>query len=173
MKENVTPFLKWALIVSIIIVINLFVNYTLSLLYQEPDYIYNPTMKPLQDGFQYTEVTCADIGGQWNSTPYLVDGETKGYCDTEYTNRTLYEEARKVYERNIFLIMISIGVLMLGIGMIVRNEVVVIALSWSGVFSFIIASMRYWSSAENIIRVAILGIALFVLLWMSIKKFSK
>jgi hypothetical protein len=173
MKEQTTSFLKWALIVSIVIVSNLFINYTLSLLYEKPDYANSPLSKPMQENFQYTEATCLEVGGQWNTSPYRTEGEIEGYCDPDYTNRITYEEARKVYERNVFLILISLGVILLGVGMILKNEVVAIALSWSGVLSFIIASMRYWSSAENIVRVAILGIALGTLFWISVKKFSK
>jgi hypothetical protein len=53
-----------------------------------------------------------------------------------------------------------------------RNLVVGIALSLAGVLSFIIASMRYWGSADDLIKVIILAIALAILIWLAIKRFK-
>ena len=46
------------------------------------------------------------------------------------------------------------------------------ALSFAGVLSFIIASMRYWTSADDLIKVIILGIALAILIFIAFKKFK-
>ncbi len=54
----------------------------------------------------------------------------------------------------------------------IPNEIISIGLSWGGVLSFVIASIRYWSVADNLIKVLILGIALATLIWLAIKKFG-
>ncbi len=173
MEQQKSPFLKWALIVGIIIVSNLFIHYALSLVYPAPEFESNPVVQSVGYQSDYTEESCISVGGQWTKTYEKSPDGKEGYCDPDFTKRTEYEIARKVYERNIFLILISLGVVMLGVGLAFTHEIVAIALSWAGVLSFIIASMRYWSSAHNSVRVGILGIALAALIWMSIKKFSK
>jgi hypothetical protein len=52
------------------------------------------------------------------------------------------------------------------------NILIGIALSLAGVLSFIIASMRYWTSADDLIKVIILAISLAILIWVAMKKFK-
>jgi hypothetical protein len=52
------------------------------------------------------------------------------------------------------------------------NMLISVALSLGGVLSFIIASMRYWTSADDLIKVIILAIALAILIWVAVKKFK-
>jgi hypothetical protein len=54
----------------------------------------------------------------------------------------------------------------------VMNEVLALAFSWGGVLSLFIASLRYWSDANNILKVIILAIALGSLIWTAVKKFA-
>jgi hypothetical protein len=73
----------------------------------------------------------------------------------------------------VFIILVALGVAMLVGGAFVSLSLLSIAFSWSGVLSIVVASMRYWSSADNLIRVLILGAALGALIWLAVKKFSK
>jgi len=84
-----------------------------------------------------------------------------------------FQTAENKYDRNIFIILIVLGVVSLILGAFLANEIVTLGLSWGGVLSLIIASMRYWGTADNIIKVLILGFALAVLIWLAIKKFGK
>ena len=63
--ETKPKFLKWALIIGIVVVLNLFFNYTISLFYKEPDsniYFAQPqVVEPIT-----TKEACLKIGGQWN-----------------------------------------------------------------------------------------------------------
>jgi uncharacterized membrane protein YhiD involved in acid resistance len=67
----------------------------------------------------------------------------------------------------------ALGALILIIGTVIKQEVLAIALSWGGVLSLIIASMRYWSNANNGLKVAILAVALASLMYLAVKKFTK
>lgn len=179
MENTVT---KWSVILGIVIVLNLFFNYTLSLVYDRPLYeAYCPQTQVVTVPDNQDE--CVVQGGQWTQyqnkfgtgqAPMPV-GELvrEGYCDLQYTCRQEFENANDTYERNVFVVLVALGTLAVLVGNLFKgNAVISNGLSLAGVFSFIIASMRYWSSADNLIRVIILAIALGILFWIAMKKFN-
>lgn len=181
--ETKPKVLKWALIIGIVVVLNLFFNYAISLFYKEPnydDYFRQPqVVEPIT-----TKEACLQVGGQWTENPTYYKGEfatpvpvtspqITSYCNPDFTKQQEFSDAQKVYQRTIFIILVVLGVLSLVAGAFIANEIVTLGLSWGGVLSLVIASMRYWSSADNLIRVLILGFALAVLIWLAIKKFGK
>lgn len=170
---------KWSLILGIVIVLNLFFNYTISLVYERPDYNnFCPQEQVVTQPANQNE--CVAKGGQWTDNsnytkPVVTNGvvEPRGYCDLQFTCRQNYDTANKGYERNVFVILVVLGALSVFAGSYLgSNEVISNGLSLAGVLSFVIASMRYWSDANNLIRVAILAIALILLFWVAYKKFK-
>lgn len=175
--------LKWSLIIGIMIVLNLFFNYSLSLVYKQPDYnAFCPTSQVVIQ--PQTQNECTSQGGQWiddatygKSIPMPAGGGSylgpSGYCNLQYTCQKNLDTAQKSYDRNIFIALVVLGALMVFIGNFFRgNEVVSNGLALGGVLSFIIASGRYWGSANDLIRVIILAIALALLFWVAMKKFK-
>ena len=75
-KKN-TKVVKWALILGIIIVLNLFFNYTIHLLYEEPKF---ETFCPndLNVKVYQTSEECTTVGGQWVETTVPVTADAKG-----------------------------------------------------------------------------------------------
>ena len=176
--NNQPKVLKWSLIIGIVIVLNLFFNYALSLVYREPDYnAFCPNTAQVVESINNKE-QCVAVGGQWNenyySQPIPVEKTSiKGYCDQQFTCRNDFEAARKVYERNVFITLVLLGAICVVIGNFFKgNMVISTAFAFAGVLSFIIASMRYWSSADNLIKVIILAIALAILIWLALKRFK-
>ncbi len=176
-----TPkIMVWSLVVAIIIVTNLFFNYAISLVYTEPSYDKFCPAEIFNKAYDNRNL-CLEKGGMWseNAIPVEVVNSDKtnpkitGYCNATYTCQKTYDVASKLYNRNLFILLVSLGVLILLVGAFVKIPLLSIAFSWSGVLSLFIASVRYWSSAENLIRVVILGIALSILIWLAVKKFSK
>lgn len=177
MHTHTHQLAKWSLIAGIIIVLNMFFNYAISLVYKEPQFDFYITQPQVITPIE-TKESCMSVGGQWNENIYRDQTVTKemmpkGYCDPDYTKRMQYEEARKEYQRNVFLILVVLGIASLIGGVAARNELLAIAFSWGGVLSLIIASMRYWSAADTIIKVLILAVALAGLIYMALKKFGK
>jgi len=180
--ETQSKVLKWALIIGIVIVINMFFNYALSLAYKNPVYeTFCPNTAQVIENVN-TQKQCVDIGGQWNpninyqnynqSMP-VEKTVIQGYCDQQFTCRNNYEAAQKVYDRNVFITLVILGALCVALGSFLKGNILIsIALSLAGVLSFIIASMRYWTSADDLIKVIILAIALAILIWVAIKKFK-
>ncbi len=177
--EKKSTVLKWSLIIAIVIVLNLFFNYALSVIYKSPQYeAFCPSTQvrqPITD-----QKKCVDMGGQWNGNypqpveitkPGVVPPE--GYCDEFYTCNKNFQDAQKVYDKNVFITLVVLGVLSLALGFaLASNEVISQGFSLGGVFSFLIASMRYWSSADDLIKVFILGVALLALIYLAYKKFG-
>lgn len=170
---------KWSVIIGIVIVLNMFFNYALSLAYKSPKYEnYCPETQVVT--IPDNQSACTDQGGQWtNNTNYapkpLPGGalEPTGYCDLQYTCRQDYQSAYDNYSRNVFVILVVLGAVVVAIGnLLVMNSVISSGLSLAGVLSFVIASMRYWGAASDLVRVVILAIALALLFWVAIKKFK-
>ena len=178
--ETKPRILKWALIIGIVIVLNLFLNYAISLFYKAPEYN-NYIAQPQVVEQIVTKEACLKIGGQWSENIQDYNGiknaptvpvKVQGYCDPNFTKQKLYEEASKTYNRNIFIILVVLGAISLLLGAFMGNEIISLGLSWGGVLSLLIASLRYWSNADNWAKVLILGIALSALIWLAVKKFS-
>ena len=178
--QTQSKVLKWSLIIGIVIVLNLFFNYALSLAYKQPVYeTFCPNTSPVVT-IPDTQKTCVAEGGQWTiggriyGKPVPV-GEivADGYCDLQFTCRNDFDAAQKVYDRNVFITLVLLGAICVAIGSFLKkNMLISIALSLAGVLSFIIASMRYWNSADDLIKVIILAIALAILVWVALKKFK-
>ncbi len=172
--QKQSRILKASLIAGIVIVINLFFNYTLSLVYKEPTYdAFCPNTAQVVSAPNKEQ--CVANGGQWNENypgdPALPS--PKGYCDQQFMCRNNFDTAQKAYDRNVFLTLVILGAVIVALGNFLKgNQLISSALSLAGVLSFIIASMRYWSSADNLIKVIILGIALAILIWVAMKKFK-
>lgn len=179
--------LKWILALAIVIVLNLFFTFAIRLGYKEPKYQdFCPDQqiqKPITD-----QTKCLEAGGQWTEygpdhykyapreatvAPLAPEDRPKGYCNEFYTCQKEFEEANKLYNRNVFVILIILGILSLASGYAVgTSSAVSLGLSLGGILSLIIASMRYWSDMQDILRVIILGLALATLIWFGIKKFK-
>lgn len=172
--------LVWSIIIAIIIVTNLFFNYVISLVYVEPSYEKFCPAEVYSRAYD-TKGQCLENGGMWSEqvVPVEVKGKSQskteitGYCNATYTCQKNYDTAHKLYVRNVFIILVSLGVLVLVAGAFIGVPLLSIAFSWSGVLSIVIASIRYWGAADSLIRVLILAVALASLIWLAVKKFSK
>jgi hypothetical protein len=180
-NTNITKqlnFVKISIIIAIVIVMNLFFNYAVSLVYKEP--VMDNFIKPTQvvEAIK-TKDKCISVGGQWSENAYpdtSLNGKTpviEGYCNENYTNQLNYDLSRKIYEKKVFITLIILGIVSLISGGFIAISILSIAFAWGGVLSLIIASMRYWSQADNLAKVVILALALGILIWLAVKKFNK
>ena len=175
--QQKSKVLKWSLIIGITIVLNLFFNYSLSVVYSSPEYNNFCKNEQVVEAIT-TKDACVAVGGQWNANVYpqkpTVVGEVvpAGYCDPNFTCSKEFQTASDNYDRNVFVTLVVLGVITLGVSSFIPNIAVSQGLSLGGTLSFIIASMRYWGSANDLIKVFILGVALAALIYLAIKKFG-
>jgi len=177
-------YLHMALIIAIVIVTNLFFNYVISLVYTEPmaqnycpaetyNKVYTSSEQCLANGGMWSEQV---VPGEINpniKTPTPVRTQVTGYCNATYSCEKKYETASHLYNRNIFIILVALGVTIIALGAYIGIPMLTAAFAWSGVLSILIASLRYWGNAGSLIRVLILGAALAALIWLAVKKFNK
>lgn len=168
---------RWSVIIGIVIVLNLFFNYALSLVYKAPKFeAYCPVQQVQIAPNNQNE--CVAQGGQWSENSYqkpTAPGElvSTGYCNINFTCGQNFNTANEAYNRNVFIVLVVLGAISVVIGnFYITNEVIASGLSLAGVLSFVIASVRYWGSANDAIRVVILAIALALLFWVAYKRFG-
>lgn len=177
------PLFKWILVVGIAVVANLFLNYALDAFYQEPRFEAFCPQKQVQEAI-LTKEACLLNGGQWSENIYPKDVyrtepvqplmEVRGYCNENFTCGKNYDAANKLYQRNVFIVLVIVGTAFLVGSMFVTSvEAVALGFSLAGILSLVIGTMRYWSSMDERLRVIVLGIALAALVWVGIKKFRE
>lgn len=180
--KKYSPIIKWSLIIGIVIVINLFFNYAISLVYDAPQFDEYCKQEQVITEIK-TQDACIKNGGQWNPNikvipidQGLVEGvptKNPGYCDLQFTCRTEFEADRKVYERNVFVTLTVLGIILVtGSFALVFNWILSVSASMGGILSIIIASIRYWAEADNWLRVVILFVALCALIYFAVRKFK-
>jgi len=181
-KRKTKSLVKWALILGIIVVLNLFFNYSISLIYNEPTFEEFCTPEITTKAYTDKEM-CVSAGGQWNESTVPIEIEktrpvptqkaleVSGYCNPTYTCGQLYDDARSVYNRNVFIVLVILGIGSLVLGAsILGLSVVSLGFSFGGVVSLLIGSARYWSDMNDILRVVVLALALGALIWLGVKK---
>jgi hypothetical protein len=181
-KKHTAKIVKWVTMFAIVVVLNLFFNYTINLLYHAPEYNdFCPS--ELYNKAYVDKDSCLSDGGQWTETvnPPDFNANTKvatpvtpsitGYCNPTFTCQKDYDEAQKLYNRNVFVILFVLGVLSIVVGAFTTNiQVISLGLSFGGILSIVIGSIRYWSNMQDWLRVIVLALALVVLIWIGIKK---
>jgi len=171
---------KWALAVSILVVLNLFFNYGIYAFYKAPKF--DDYCKYDLNSVNYTtKEACDTAGGRWNenypkNVPLEVTTPEKmqtGYCDVYYTCQKDFSVVNSVYNRNVFIILVVLGFATLIGGLFMGISVAVsTGFTLGGILSMIIGSIRYWSDMDDYLRFGLLGAALAVLVWLGIKKFK-
>ncbi len=170
------------LALAIVIVLNLFFNYGVFTFYPEPKFENFCSVELTQK--VYTEkASCEAVGGKWYESnqvnydgqivpmkPQPQTGETS-WCDSTAKCRESYESARDVYNRNVFIALVILGLISLGLGFLVISAAPVAnGFLGGGLLSLIVGTIRYWSDMNDYLRFIVLGVALAILIWLGYKK---
>lgn len=137
-------------------------------IYPSPDYN-NYCAEAESNWYANTSAQCESMGGKWTNYvgPKTIDSPI-GYCDTAYTCRTQYESDQKIYSKNVFLIALPLGILIITIGALVFGlEPVGAGLMAGGVGIILWGVMGFWNFAENWIKFLLSLLALAVLIWLA------
>jgi hypothetical protein len=171
-EKKASPVLKWVLILSMTVVANLFINYAISSFYKAPEYeAFCPNRLEKTIPAYDSQEACLAVGGQWTANTDFDSRVPKGYCDPDFTCRQKYEDDRKVYDRNVFVVRVFVGLILLSLGFFLRlSETFSLGLSLAGLLSFVVGSVAYWSNMQEYVRVIVLGLALAFLIWIAVKK---
>jgi hypothetical protein len=98
--------------------------------------------------------------------------EQVGYCNPDYTCSKEYDDVRKGYERNIFMLWVAFGIMLILLSVFIANMgAISLGFSLGGVIALVVGTMIYWSDMDAWVKVVVLGIALVVLITLGIRKF--
>lgn len=176
MTQTHPKFVRWAVMLGIVIALNLVFFAAREIVIPQPNYEdYCPTV--LQPAA--TEEGCTAQNGVWVATPddarvtAVVKPSPGGYCDLYQTCQPLYEEASKKHEMYAFALMVGLGVLALIIGVLpIGSSIVSTGLSYGGVLALIFGAIGYWDQAGSLLRLLMSVIALGALLFIGIRRFK-
>lgn len=169
-------FVRWALLLGIVVILNIFFNVVIALAYPAPKYEdYCP-----QKNITPTDApTCDTQGGVWNTyspgpAPVYDTSSPKatGYCDMYAKCQKPYQAASDTHALYAFVLMIGLGIVALVAGfMPLGSSIVSSGLSYGGVLALIVGSAQYWGNAGNWIRLAISTAGLLALLYIGWRRF--
>jgi len=168
-------FVRWAVMLGIVIVLNIFFLVARSTILPEPVYDdYCPTtVQPAA-----TEEACALQDGVWVETPddprvtAVVKPNPAGYCDLYQKCQPQYEEAWQNHQLYSFAFMLALGVLSLIAGVVpMGSSIVSSGLSYGGVLALVIAIIGYWHEASTLLQLGISFVALVALLYIGARRF--
>jgi hypothetical protein len=136
---------RFALMLGIIIILNIFFNVIVALAYPAPDYNNYCQVQPMQP-------TSAPV---------------------DYTAcQNSYQAASDQHALYAFVIMVVLGLVSLIVGLMpLGSSIVSSGLSYGGVLAFIIGSASYWGNAGNWVRLFISAVGLIALLYIGWRNF--
>jgi len=177
MQPQHPKFVRWALMLGIVVILNVFFTVIVALAYPAPIY---DNYCPQKNVTATDVVSCNAEGGVWNvysqgSSDILVPATKPtptGYCDMYAKCQKPYQAANDQHALYAFVLMIGLGIVALVIGLLpLGSSIVSSGLSYGGVLSFIIGSIQYWGTAGNWIRLAISAVGLIALLYIGWRRF--
>lgn len=92
------------------------------------------------------------------------------YCELCEKN---FRDVNEKYNRNVFIIATSIGIIALVIGILLKVGSVSAGIMAGAILTIIYGTIRYWSDLPDYGRFIILGIALAILVWIGYSKLKK
>lgn len=139
--------------------------YGIQTFYEKPLYEeYCPTIHTAQ--FINNSIDCANNGGKWMN--YTALDRIEGYCDREYYCRQDYENLNEKYSRNIFLIALPLGILVIIAGAVFFGlEAVGAGLMAGGVGVIFYGIGGFWKFADTWLRFILSLIGLLILIYFA------
>ncbi len=169
------------LVICFLVLVTTFTTRLFQLVFHKPEY--NAFCPDSLYSKQYTnEANCIADGGQWSPyavAPMQVDevrpakDAVTGSCNITYTCNKQYEEANKIFERNMFIATVAIGLALLLISTFIAMRLLSIALMVSGGFIAIFGALRYFGNVPELVRVIFLGIGIAILVYIIVKRQNK
>ena len=150
---------KWATILGIALTTNLFVAYAIQAFAPQPDW---------QEYCGKVEVYSKPIiADQRPVGPVVITEDPYKECNDAYN------VARSDYERNVFMILVALGIAGIMLSSTLANQTVGSGAALAGLGSLLVASMRYWDMMNDRGRVLVLAAGVVALLWYAMKKFKE
>ena len=112
-----------------------------------------------------TESDCMDAGGNWQSYPTKVGGDIEGYCDQNIKCGQEYDDAQKQNAKNVFLIAVPLGILIVLLGgLLFSLDVVGVGLMAGGVGTILRGISGFWRYSSDWLKfiISLAGLAIVI-----------
>tara|TARA_Y100000034_G_C6715627_1_gene316355 strand:- start:206 stop:658 length:453 start_codon:yes stop_codon:yes gene_type:complete len=141
---------KWILGIAIALIFTLFSHQGLNTFYESPNY---------ED---YCDIQPVKLGDREIPQPEQIqeDQECRGN----------YQNARDIFEKKAFILLIVSGAVALIIGLLLTIESLSYGLLIGGLLNIFFGTVRYWSRLGDPLRFILLGIILVILVYIAYKK---
>lgn len=160
-----------AITLSIVIVLNIFFNYGISVFISEPEFDDFCTKGYIE---YQTKEDCEVNDGIWVPSPKMEENIPSGYCNANERCNAMYKTVRGEYNMSTFTILLVLGLLSLIVGFYwVKVSAVSLGLVYGGILSILISAMRSWSDIGEIQRFFLIGLVLAVIIFIGYKKTDK
>jgi uncharacterized protein (DUF983 family) len=139
-------------------------------------YGYSIPAKPVNPAVNCTYVQdinqtkCYNDGGQPRFVQDNNGCEVYDKCD--YCSRD-FNDAQQSYNRNIFFILMPIGLVIVIIGIYLTVEYIGAALMFAGLITMFYATIRYFSNMSKILRALVILVELLIIMWIGYKKIGE
>ncbi|MGH7174990.1 MAG: hypothetical protein ACREGR_01355 [Minisyncoccia bacterium] len=170
-------FVRWALMLGIIVILNIFFTVLVSLALPTPQMAdYCPAASSNAPA-PIDAQSCSAAGGVWTElgvppATATAASQPSGYCDLYATCQPIYQKAYDTHALYAFILLIGLGVLALIAGFFpIGSSIVSSGLSYGGVIALVIASAEYWGDAGQWLRLVIALIGLLILLYIGWMRF--
>lgn len=174
---------KLAMIIGIGILLPLFLGFFVDAVYTEPKWEdfceredYGPYAKPLtpeaaQNCFDYYQdpayTKCMNDGGMARFTYDKNNCSVFDRCD--YCQKD-FDQAKGLYNRNVFFILAPLGLIIVLIGIYLSVEYIGAGLMFGGLITMFYATVRYFSDMSKLLRALVLLVELLVIIYIGYKK---
>lgn len=175
MEHQPPKFVRWAVLIGIVVLINVFAFISVSYLFPQPEYDQFCGDRNFPSELIDTEASCTEQGGVWmfNQVAKPAPNEATGYCDLYKTCSAAYQDAGKDYAQTAFLVLLAIGAAAIILGMFLRGSSIVAAgLSYAGVILLIASGTRYLGDLDKLMQILAVGAALILVLIIAYRKFK-
>ncbi len=152
------------LTISIAIICVFFVAYAIQAIYPSPIYS-DYCDEKISTPFTNNSVECEGNNGIW--TDY---GKGEGYCDYYSVCSKEYNDVKDVYERNVFIINLILGIIIILLSFLLTVDSVSTGFMGGGTILLIYGTIRHWSDLSNVLKTIMLGFVLGILIWLGYKK---
>ncbi|XKT75043.1 MAG: hypothetical protein ACJKSS_02650 [Patescibacteria group bacterium UBA2103] len=172
--ENQPPkFVRWAVLIGIVVLINVFSFISVSYVLPAPEY--SDFCEQRNVGVIETEEQCVTNDGKWNAYQGVpkADDAPSGYCDLNYECSMAYDDARVNNSQTAFLSLLVAGAVAIILGMFLKGSSIVAAgLSYGGVVLLIASGTRYLGDLDQLVQILAVGAALILVLAIAYRKFK-
>jgi hypothetical protein len=148
-----------------ILILTMFVTiYGINTFYEKPQYD-NFCVDEFNSKLIQTEQECLAGEGKWNYYNTQDSEEINGYCDQTYYCRQDYDNAQERWTKNVFIITVPLGILIIALGaFLISLEPVAAGLMAGGVGTLLYGTWGFFWQTNDKIRFIISLIGLIIVI---------